>query len=273
MANTPKKSVAKSSTPAKNPAAKPKPKAAEPAVKHTTSLTDRPKLKRGKTHSGQRAAEIVVRPALNVVREEADTAVVAWGRMNPPTIGHLRLVEAVSSKAAELGGYPMLFLSKTMNERNPLSLNERLDLVTDAFGDMVHIEEAAEVTDPITLLKYVSEDFKNVVVVTGPEHAADYSRFFETYNGKEFNFDSMNLVVLGRDEKASQLEESISATQMRKWALEGASDLFESGLPQALKMDSEHIMEMVRYGMSLQEAAASDNPATRAIVAYRNKRV
>lgn len=242
----------------------------EKSEKKKAKSTERPKLRRGRTHTGERAAEIVMRPALKMMREDTDTAVVAWGRMNPPTVGHARLVERVAELAEDVGGYPMLFLSPTVGVKNPLTLNERLDLVTDAFGDFVNIEEAESVVDPISLLKYVSEHFDRVVVVTGEEHKADYERFFRDYNGKEFTFESCQVTTMTREKGSESLDESISATQMREYALNQDIEKFTAGLPQALKMDADHIMERVAFGIALNEAADTADIATKAIVKYRN---
>ncbi len=257
---TPAKAKPKTTVMGKNPDLKPQ-------------AIDRGKLKANRTHSGSRAAEIVIRPPLKLTREDTDIAVVAWGRMNPPTKGHERLVKLVSELAEDQGAYPMLFLSPGKQDiKNPLSYNERMYMAEEAFGHLVNVEEASEVTDPIKLLKYVSERFDKVVVVTGAEHQADYERFFEDYNGIEFTFESTELFIVDRDQTSTELDESISATQMREYAITGNVEKFTLGLPEALQEQSQYVMDCVRFGQALLEAKKT-NVMVNAIIDYRNNNV
>lgn len=276
MANTPAKAPAKPA--AKKPAStkktpvikKTERKKSEPVIKPRQAQA-LPKIKKGTTHTGQRAAEIIVRPTMKSIREEAERAVVAWGRMNPPTIGHQYLAETVAEISEEQNGFPMLFLSRTMDKKNPLSLNERVNLVEAAFGHLVEVQNEPDVTNTLAMLKKVNESFDKIVVVTGSEHQADYMRMFLTYNGEEFQFNEMEVVVLQRDERSSDLTEAISATLLREAAVNSDLDLFAQGLPDALQENAEEIMRQVQWGLGLQESV--DNPAIRAIVGYRNKNV
>lgn len=282
MANAPKKDAAKPATvkpaTAAKPAAKKTPvikkterKKADVVIKPRTAQ-ELPKIKKGMTHTGQRAAVIEVRPRMKNIREECDRAVVAWGRMNPPTVGHQYLVETVAEIAEEQNAFPMLYLSRTMDKKNPLSLNERVELVEQAFGDLVEVQNISEVTNTLAMLQNVSESFDKITVVTGSEHQADYMRMFLAYNGTEFQFDEMEVVVLQRDEKSDDLTEAVSATMLRQAAVEGCLETFTEGLAEVLQPRAQEIMTQVRWGMSLQESEY-DNAAVRAIVGYRNKNI
>ena len=245
-----------------------KPEATAPSREQQTL----PKIKKGTTHSGAKAAEIVVRPAMKSIREDCDRAVVAWGRMNPPTIGHQYLVETVAAVAEEQNAFPMLYLSRTMDKKNPLSLNERMELVDQAFGNLVEVQNVPEVTNTLAMLKNVNETFKNITVVTGSEHEADYMRMFLAYNGTEFHFNEMEVVVLQRDERSTDLTEAVSATMLREAARNRDIELFTKGLPVALQEQAVKLMDVIQWGMMMQEATIK-NPAVRAIVEYRNKNI
>lgn len=234
---------------------------------------DLPKIKRGTTHTGAKAAEIVIRPNMRSIREDYHKAVVAWGRMNPPTVGHQYLVETVAAIAEEQDAFPMLYLSRTMDKKNPLSLNERVELVEQAFGDLVEVQNVPEVTNTLAMLKNVCESgFESIVVVTGSEHEADYMRMFLAYNGTEFQFNEMEVVVLQRDGQSSDLTEAVSATMLREAAKERCLETFKEGLAEVLQPRAQEIMIQVQWGMSLQESEY-DNAAVRAIVEYRNKNI
>ena len=268
----PEKPVAKKAPAKKTPVIKKteRKKPTGPVIAPRTQQ-DLPKIKKGTTHSGAKAAEIVVRPAMRTIREDYDRAVVAWGRMNPPTIGHQYLVENVAAIAEEQDAFPMLYLSRTMDKKNPLSLNERMELVDQAFGDLVEVQNVPEVTNTLAMLKNVNETFKNITVVTGSEHEADYMRMFMAYNSTEFQFNEMEVVVLHRDKNADDLVENISATEMRAYATDNELHYFTEGLPGPLQPRAQEIMRQVQWGMGLQESI--NNPVVRAIVEYRNKNI
>jgi nicotinamide mononucleotide adenylyltransferase len=242
------------------------------APKHQPN--ERPRPKRGKTHSGKKAATIVMRPQLKIHREETETVVVGWGRMNPPTVGHAELVSTIAEIAEEVGGVPLLCLSKTVNAKNPLTHSERVDLVAEAFGDQVFILGEEDAKDPMSLFKMVAEEFSKVIVVTGEEHEADYNRMLTTYNGTEFTFEETSVITLHRDPESENLAESISATKMREYARQGDLESFTKGVPANLV--AEEVFKQVRYGLSLQNVllAESDDLKLRAlkgIVEYRNR--
>lgn len=208
-----------------------------------------------RTVSGQPADEIVLNPNDKAEKKlsEAitDTAVITFGRMNPPTVGHLSLVEKMLDIALENKGYPLIYLSHTYDpKKNPLSYDEKFDLVREAFGDYVQRSEA---NNPIAVLKEVSERFKNVIVVVGEDRVKDLVRITETYNGKDFNFDSTEVISAGLRDPDAEGVEGMSASKMRELAIEGNLTKFREGLPVQLQPSASVIINMIREGMDLKE--------------------
>ena len=55
--------------------------------------------------------------------DDRSTAVFAFGRFNPPTIGHQKLIEKVQSMAGQVNGKAYIFLShKQNNKTDPLKI-------------------------------------------------------------------------------------------------------------------------------------------------------
>lgn len=212
---------------------------------------NRPKIQRGKTMMGDNADVVDIKPMHTGRLGVRESVVVAWGRMNPPTIGHQRLVERVREVATEQNADSLVFLAKALNESNPLTYAERVELAVEAFGGDVTVVEENVVTNPITLGKFLSEMYNHVTIITGDDQAADYQRIFNTYNGKEFTFESVDVQVLSRH--GDSLNENISATQMREYVENGDLASFEQGLPPALRNKTSQIFERVKYGMDVQQ--------------------
>ena len=208
-----------------------------------------------RTVSGQPADEIVLNPNDKAEKKlsEAitDTAVITFGRMNPPTVGHLSLVEKMLDIALENKAYPLIYLSHTYDpKKNPLSYDEKFDLVREAFGDYVQRSEA---NNPIAVLKEVSERFKNVIVVVGEDRVKDLVRITETYNGKDFNFDNTEVISAGLRDPDAEGVEGMSASKMRELAIEGNLTKFREGLPTQLQPSASVIINMIREGMNLKD--------------------
>lgn len=222
------------------------------------------KKTKSRTLTGKKAAQVTIAPKLNMMDSAGrpiheSTAVVVWGRMNPPTIGHEHLVQEAIQIAREVNGVPFLFLSHKHDKMNPLTLSERLDLVADAFGEDIFIVESdVTVANPIGVLATVAETFKNVIWLTGEDQVDDYTRIINDYNGKEFVFESAEVRSAGvRNPDSEDLVESISATQLRKAVVENDLTTFTRGLASKLQPRAVEIFEQVKFGLSIYDKTAN----------------
>lgn len=235
----------------------------------------RPTAAKGRTLMGDKADEVNIKPVGHPSGRIRESVVVAWGRMNPPTTGHRRLVQEVARLAAEKDADGILLLAKTSGgAKNPLTYSERVQLAEEAFGDLVQVVDEASVKDPITLAKYLAEHYKNVTIVTGADQTADYTRILNTYNGKEFTFESTEVVSL--DRSGEDLAEQISATQMREYVEANDPEAFAAGLPETLRRHATKVFEQVKFGLNIQkilteEATTLKDVARRTIISRRDR--
>ena len=71
---------------------------------------------------------------LRQIFEAPATAVMAFGRMNPPTIGHAKLVDAIKSQS----GDPFIFLSQSQKPKtDPLSFEDKLRYAKFFFPEVM----------------------------------------------------------------------------------------------------------------------------------------
>ena len=208
------------------------------------------------TASGKPKDEIVLNPA-HVTKKSfseatTDTAVVTFGRMNPPTVGHLALVEKMLSISLDERAQPLIFLSHSYDpKKNPLAYEEKLSLVKKAFGEEFVAESDAR--NMFDMLKEVNQRFKNVIIVVGEDRIKDLERITSTYNGKDFHYESMKVINAGLRDPDSDGIEGMSASKMRELAVEGNLTQFREGLPSQLHASAEVIINMIREGMNLSE--------------------
>ena len=100
--------------------------------------------------------------------------VVAFGRMNPPTIGHQKLVDVVKAEAHRVGGRAEVHLSKSHDpKKNPLPYEDKIKHAQVAFGDVVKDSEAR---NPLDVLKSLHGKAKQVTVVAGSDRVEGFKQ-------------------------------------------------------------------------------------------------
>ena len=180
--------------------------------------------------------------------------VVAFGRMNPPTVGHQALVNAVQEHAKKVGGTAEVHLSKSQDpKKNPLSYKDKLGYAQKAFGDVVKDSSAK---NPLEVLKGLHGKTDHVTMVAGSDRVEEYKNLLNRYNGHpdHYTFKSINVVSAGDRDPDSEGVEGMSASKMREHAKNRSHEEFSSGLPESLKQHSHEMMSKVRSGMSIKES-------------------
>jgi hypothetical protein len=177
------------------------------------------------------------------------TAVAAFGRFNPPTIGHEKLVDKLKSHA----GDHYLFLSQTQKPKdNPLPFNIKEQFIKAAFPD-INVGHAT-VRTPIDMLKMLEKlGYTDIIYVAGSDRVDSFDALFNNYNGKEYNFNSIKVVSAGERDPDAEGAEGMSASKMRAAAAAGNEEAFASGLPTRLQPDWENVYSAVRTGMGVKE--------------------
>ena len=192
---------------------------------------------------------IETKPVLDEAKK--GTVVVAWGRMNPMTAGHEKLVNKVISVAKSEKGQPEIYLTHSFDKKkNPLAYDDKIKLAQKAFGPTVKKSNAKTI---FQLMAQLNTKYNKVVLVAGSDRVDEFSNTLQKYNGKEYNFDEIKVVSAGsRDPDADDVS-GISGTKMRGFA---ATDMkkFTANLPARLKGDAESIAALVRKGMNMSES-------------------
>ena len=189
-----------------------------------------------------------------------DTAVFAFGRMNPPTIGHGLVVEKIMSVAKAKNADHFLFVSKSQDpKKNPLTHEQKVSYLKKFFPKAnIPLNKAINPFDAVLYL--CSLGYKNIVVVTGDDHLEEY-RKIATYKGKKdskgertYSFDTFEVVVAGeaRDDSAAGVA-GMSASKMRAAAFNEDFPAFATGVPGNDMALKKKLYSDVRKGMGLKE--------------------
>lgn len=184
---------------------------------------------------------------------EKKVAVVAFGRMNPPTIGHEKLVDKVKS----FDGDHYIFLSQTQKPKdNPLPFNIKLEFAKKFFPG-VNVGHPS-VRTPIQMLQMLEKlGYTDIIYVAGSDRVASFDKLFNDYNGKEYNFNSIEVVNAGERDPDADGAEGMSASKMRAAAAAGNLEAFSQGVPDQTL--AKNMYDAVRTGMGIKELEPTED--------------
>lgn len=166
-----------------------------------------------------------------------DTVILSWGRMNPPTIGHEKLIMTMKELSKTHNATPLVFLSHSKDKRkNPLSYDKKFAYAKKAFGNIVQRSQARTI---IQVLKSLSEKYSSLIMVVGSDRIEEFEKLLSDYNNKEYSFANIQVISCGHRDPDSDGVEAISASKMRDYVALGDLGAFNSGLPTNLKNNRE----------------------------------
>ena len=191
---------------------------------------------------------------------ESDTVTVAFGRFNPPTIGHEKLMKAADKVA--LGGPLKIYPSRTQDsKKNPLDPDMKISFMKKLFPDFEeNIINDGEMKSIFNVLIAADEEgYKNVNIVVGADRQSEFENLATKYNGELYNFDDIRVVSAGiRDADAEGIE-GMSASKMRKAVVDGNFKAFKSGTPKNIKDDDvQSIFNAVQSGMKVKKTKVTE---------------
>ncbi len=167
--------------------------------------------------------------------DDRSTAVFAFGRFNPPTIGHQKLIEKVQSMANQVNGKGFIFLShKQNNKTDPLSFQEKLSYIRSQIQDANLEIGHTEANTIIKALQVIQAQGRTrIIMVAGSDRVAEFQKLLNQYNGKPdkagnelYKFDYIDVVNAGQRDPDEEGVAGASASKARDWALKGQEHEF-----------------------------------------------
>lgn len=169
-------------------------------------------------------------------------AVVTWGRMNPPTVGHQKLINFIKQKAREVSGTPLLFVSKTEgNEKNPLKYRDKLAILRLLFGKIVQEQHTNNVFD---VFEELSKRYSKLIIVVGQDRVEEFEKMMRRCVPKYFSID-WEVLSCGNRNGGSSVE-GISGTKMRHFVCINNYNMFRHYLPEKAKPIAKEIFSMIK---------------------------
>ena len=186
--------------------------------------------------------------------ETTETLTVAFGRFNPPTVGHGKLLSAAQKAAAgeDLKIYP----SRSQDpKKNPLDPDMKISFMKKMFPEFEeNIINDSDMRTIFNVLTTADEDgYRNVNIVVGSDRQAEFENLATKYNGDLYNFENIRVISAGVRDADAEGVEGMSASKMRKAVVDGDFDSFRRGTPKELDDgETQALFDAVRTGMKLK---------------------
>jgi phosphopantetheine adenylyltransferase len=182
-----------------------------------------------------------------------ETITLVFGRFNPPTVGHKKLLDGAVQVAGD--GDLRIYPSRSVDpKKNPLDTSQKTELMKKMFPDradsIINDESIKTIFDALKLAN--DDGFSNVKIVVGSDRVAEFDNLAQKYNGNLYDFEEIETISAGeRDE--SEGVSGMSASKMRKAATENDFESFRKGIPDTLDDSAaKQMMNTVRKAMQVQ---------------------
>jgi nicotinamide mononucleotide adenylyltransferase len=194
------------------------------------------------------------------VEKTKGTLTIAFGRFNPPHLGHLQLMDTAAASAEQEGSDYMIVPSRSQDKKkNPLDPDTKVSLMRQIFPQhSERIMNDANTKTIFDVLKKAHNDgYANVRIVGGADRVKEFDKLANNYNNNLYQFDNIEVVSAGDRDPDSEGVEGLSASRMRLAAAEGDFKTFRAGMPPEMKpKDVRAVFDTVRASMGVQDQVA-----------------
>ena len=228
------------------PSAKPRAAQAEPEAKTKKPETQETGTKKAEAGEGDQTSG-----------ETTETLTVAFGRFNPPTVGHGKLL-AAAKKAAQ-GEDMKIYPSRTQDaKKNPLDPDMKVSYMKKMFPEysenIVNDDEMKSIFNVLTTAD--EQGYRNVNIIVGSDRQSEFENLATKYNGELYDFENIRVISAGVRDADAEGVEGMSASKMRKAVVDGDFKAFRSGTPKELDDgDTRALFDAVRAGMKIKKKA------------------
>ena len=195
-----------------------------------------------------------------ISEKKGDTVIFTFGRFNPPTVGHEKLITAVQSVAKSKGGDFFVYPSHSQDpKKNPLSQPQKIKYMKKMFPKYKrNIIASTGKTALAIASELYSKGYTNLVMVVGSDRVQEFQRILDRYNGEDkahgfYDYDKIEVVSAGERDPDAEGVEGMSASKMRAAAVAGDFKSFRMGTPKTLSdADTKKMFNDIRKGMQLE---------------------
>jgi len=198
--------------------------------------------------------------------EEEREVYFTFGRMNPPTIGHGKVMDALAKKSGK-ADYKVFVSQSQDAKKNPLSYTDKIKHTRKMFpkhARNIMVDKTVK-TAINAMVSLYNQGYKSVTMVVGEDRITEFEVLLNKYNGQKarhgfYNFKNIKIVSAGKRDPDASGVEGMSASKQRENAQKNDFVSFSQGVPKSMSNpDTRKLFNDVRKGMGLKEASEFRN--------------
>ena len=193
--------------------------------------------------------------------EEEREVYFTFGRMNPPTVGHGKVMDALAQKSGK-ADYKVFVSQSQDAKKNPLSYTDKIKHTRKMFpkhARNIMVDKTVK-TAINAMVSLYNQGYKSVTMVVGEDRITEFEVLLNKYNGQKarhgfYNFKNIKIVSAGKRDPDASGVEGMSASKQRENAQKNDFVSFSQGVPKSMSNpDTRKLFNDVRKGMGLKEA-------------------
>ena len=200
------------------------------------------------------------------VEAHGKTAIFVFGRFNPPTVGHQKLLQQAHKVGNQKGGDVYIFGSFTQDKKkNPLLHRQKMKYLKEMFPtEMRKHKPVSGLRTAIEVAVHL-DDYDHLVMIAGSDRVKEFDRLLSTYNGVDaihgkYHYETIEVVSAGERDPDAEGVTGMSASKMRIAAANGDYESFKLGCPEGY--DCSNLFNDVRKGMGVVREIKSFKPVS-----------
>ena len=190
--------------------------------------------------------------------DKGNKLIFAFGRFNPPTTGHAKLMKEVITQARKNNANHIVYASASTDRRsNPLDVNTKVKFMKKMFPQN-NIKAAGRTERTfMEVLKFYNKMYGEIIMIAGSDRVREFQALANKYNGKDYNYKSIKLVSSGERDPDAEGVSGMSASKMREMAKNNDYRNFKSGVTGLSDSETRELFNAVKKGMGIREGIES----------------
>ena len=190
--------------------------------------------------------------------DKTSKLVFAYGRFNPPTVGHAKLMKEVMTQARKNSANHIVYASASTDKRkNPLDQKTKIKFMKKMFPQNKILAAGGTQRTFMEVLKFYDKMYGEIIMIAGSDRIDEFQRIADNYNGKDYNYKSIKVVSSGERDPDAEGVMGMSASKMREMAKNNDFKTFKTGLTNLNDRDSKQLFNAVKKGMGINESVDS----------------
>ena len=186
----------------------------------------------------------------------SESVVIVFGRFNPPTTGHEKLLTAASDEAARQKADLRIYPSRSVDpKKNPLQPGAKIDYMKKMFPDFEEDirDDANSRTIFDVLVACQNVGYRGVTIVVGQDRLNEFQGLAQKYNGDLYEFEEINVLSAGERDADAEGLEGMSASKLRKAAMDGNFKEFVKGVPNIGNDEKMNLFKLLQKSMGIKK--------------------